>query len=469
MPVHRHGHTRASSVYAFGAELDGWWASRRDPADGAPAASPRIIVHPFEDLSDEASGQPFCQALVEELTATLSGFPDAAQSIGSDVGIDGRVRHDGARLQVDIQLTRKSDGAAFASFECVGTRERALAIHDGLARRVLENLGVNIPASRSLVRHHSFDLAAYDLYLMSRHYWNTRTLDGLRRSIALATQAVQRDPNYALAHAGLAIAYATLGTYTPDPPADAMTRGRSAALRALELDGEISDAHTALGFIEFCYDWSWTRADEAFRRATELNPCNATALAWHSLVHLVTGNDAAALRLVLRAEEIEPASLIIRSHVAWTLYFMRRFHEAVDRLERILQWDRRFWRVYFNVGWCYGQLGRHQQALNAMETCVALNDYPAARAALAHASARAGRVEEARRVVQELLTHGEFVSQYWLAVAYVALQDTSEALRCLQRAYLHREWFVVFLKREPLFDVLRSEPGFVRLTREIGL
>jgi tetratricopeptide (TPR) repeat protein len=280
---------------------------------------------------------------------------------------------------------------------------------------------------------------------------------------------VQRDPDYALAHAGLAVAYATLGTYTPEPPADVMEGGRAAAMRALELDGDISDAHTALGFIALCYDWSWARADEAFRRATELNPRNATAWQWHSLLYLVTGNDAEALRLVTRAEEIEPTSLIIRSHVAWTLYYSRRFHDAVDRLEQILQWDRRFWRVYFNVGWCYGQLGRHAQALTAMQTCVALNDYPAARAALAHAYARAGRVHEARQIVQELLTQQAYVSQYWLGLTYMALQETAAALRCLQHAYEHREWFLILLKREPLFDPLRSDSTFIRLVADIGL
>lgn len=120
-------------------------------------------------------------------------------------------------LQLEIELTRIADRTVLCSFACTGTREQALALHELLARRVLESLNVSVPESRSLVRRHSFDVAAYDLYLMSRHYWNTRTLDGLRRSIALAAQAVQRDPDYALAHAGLAVAYATLGTYTPEP------------------------------------------------------------------------------------------------------------------------------------------------------------------------------------------------------------------------------------------------------------
>src|SRR5438874_2027525 len=237
----------------------------------------------------------------------------------------------------------------------------------------------------------SIDLSAQQLQAMSRYYWNTRTVDGFQRSIALATRAAERDPRYAPAHAALAIAYATLGSYTSESPGGPMERARQSALHALELDETLADAHLALGFVSLCYDWDFDHARSLLGRALALNPQNASAWQWHSLIHLAAGDLSRGIEFARRAVELDTSSPILKAHLSWMLYFARRYEDALEQTGLALSRDPRFWRAYFNAGWCAIQLGDYDRAVNAMETMVALNDYPTARAALVVAYARAGR------------------------------------------------------------------------------
>ena len=302
--------------------------------------------------------------------------------------------------------------------------------------------------------------SARDLSLMARAQWNARTVDGIRRSVALATQATERDPDCAPAYGMLALAYAVLASYTPEPVNRPMERARQAARRALELDPSVTDAHTALGLVHLSYDWRWADAERAFLNATRLAPQDATAWSWFGFWHLSRGHEEQALVETRRAERLDPASLIIQTQVGWILYFTRRYAEALDQLGRTLTCDPHFWRTYLNFAWCYMATGRNEDGVHALETTVALNDYPLLRTVLARAYARAGREREARAMIAQIGSADRYFSAYYLAQAWAALGHLDEAGRLLLKACDDREWHLIFLRSDPGIDDLRGHPAY---------
>ena len=311
------------------------------------------------------------------------------------------------------------------------------------------------------------ELSAPDLCALSRHYWATRTIDGLQRGIALAEQAIARDPGYAPAYAAQAIGYVTLASYVAQPPATMMEKGRAAVRRALDLDPMQADAHQAFAFLLLCYDWDFENADTEFRRSVELDPNNASAWQMFAISRIAAGDVAQAIEFGSRAARLAPEALIVSASLAWILYFARRYSDALTEVGRAMRRDRAFWRTYFHSAWCHLQLGNYDKAVDAMETAVALNDYPGTRASLAHVYARAGRTQQAADLVASVLGGDRYASQYWLAIASVGLGDHATALAALERACATREWFLIFLNCEPMFDPLRGDRRFRSIAERV--
>ena len=310
------------------------------------------------------------------------------------------------------------------------------------------------------VRRQATDFSAHDLYEMARHEWNTRTVDGLRRSVSLASQAIDRAPGLGVAHAMLALANVVLASYMQEPSREPMERSRRAALRAIAIDDSLADAYTALGLINLSDDWRWADADRAFRRATELAPRDATAWSWYGFWNLSRGNEEQALVDTRRAERLDPESLIVQTQVGWILYFARRYAEGLDQLEKTLAREPRFWRAYLNAAWCYMAMGCNDDAVHALETTIALNDFPLLRTVLARAYARAGREGDARMTLERVGSSGEFLSAYYLAQARSALDEPEEAGRLLLDACEGRDWHLIFLRADPGLDELRSGSAY---------
>ena len=242
-----------------------------------------------------------------------------------------------------------------------------------------------------------FDISAQELYRMARDEWNSQTVDGIRRSLALARQVTERDPEHGQAHAMQALAGVVLASYTPELAARPMALARQAARRAVELDESLADAHTALGLIQLAYDWRWVDAEQSLRRTIELAPQDATAWSWLGFWRISRGDLEQALVDTRHAERLDPESLIIKTQVAWVLYFMRRYAEALDQLEKALAADLRFWRAYLNAGWCYMAMGRSEDAVRALEMAYALNDISSA----AHCDRARTRAKGARKRCQD--------------------------------------------------------------------
>jgi Tfp pilus assembly protein PilF len=262
------------------------------------------------------------------------------------------------------------------------------------------------------------DISPNDLYVMAKAEWNARTLNGIRRSAALAGQATMIEPGHGPSHAMMALAKVVLATYNAEPAARLMEQAKQAAFHAIEIDEELEDAHTALGLIYLAGDWSWHDSEQACRRALEINPRNATARSWLGLVRLTQGNFERALVDVRRAEQLEPDSLIIKTHVGWFLYHMRRYSEALDQLEKVMAIDPRYWRAYLNASWCYMAVGRNGDALRSSEMALALNDYTVLGAVIARVHAATGRDQKARAMLADAETSGRYYSPYYLSHAW---------------------------------------------------
>lgn len=318
------------------------------------------------------------------------------------------------------------------------------------------------------VRRGPGDMSADDLHLIALDEWNNRTLDGLRCSLALSEQAIRSDPEHGPSYAMIAMAEVVIASHTPLPVEASITRARKAALRALELDEDLADAHAALGLIVLAYDWDWEASERAFLRAVELDPSHATAWSWLGFCRIAQGKLEQALVDARRGELIDPASLIIKAQVGWFLYFMRRHAEAVDQLEKTVAMDPRHWRPYLNLAWVYTELDRLDDALKALEMASAFNHWTLLDAVSARVHARAGRRDEARHILKSLITVDRYASPYFLSHAWAALGEFDEAHGQLERSVKEREWHLLFMRADPGLDPVRESRQYKTILQRIG-
>jgi TolB-like protein/Tfp pilus assembly protein PilF len=445
-----------------------------------------IVVLPFTDLSPAKECAHLCDGIVEELVTALAKLPgvrvpslvaishltksspaEMVGSLGSTFIIEGGVRRFDDRVRVLVRATRYPAGTVLWAQTFEASVQHVLALEERLLAGVFRACGHQ--SALSAVREHSGIAEAYDLYLLSRRYWNTRSIDGLQKSIAYASQALEQDSSYALAAAGLAIACATLASYTSAPPAPLMQRARAAALQALAMNDSLSEAHMALGFVQITFDWDWSAGYRSLARAIQLDPLNATAHQWISIYYVVKGLAEPAIAACQRADQLDPGSPIIKCHASWMLYFLGQPDAALKQVERAVEIDETFWRTHFNLGLCYARLGRDDESVRAMETAYKLNNHPTMMAALAACYASVGRSSQAAQLIERSQAQHDYVSAYWLAAACASLGRQNEALQWLWRAFDDREWYLVFAKLDPLLDPVRHTPEFQSLITAVGL
>jgi tetratricopeptide (TPR) repeat protein len=333
-------------------------------------------------------------------------------------------------------------------------------------RASAETQGVGAPdASGEAATGHE----AHTLYLMSRREWAQRTKESFRKSIALARTALQRNPEYAPAHAILALAHATRATQGYAPPDGDMALARESIVVALALDRNVVEAHQALSVIHLVFDWDWARARAALEEALRLNPSDAGTHQWFSLWHLARDEDDDACRMARRAEELDPTSLMIAAHSAWMLHYAGRMDEAIAKARSIIKRGPHFWRGYFNLSLSLDAIERQREAMQTIEIAEALNEHSSFVAIRAHALACAGDRQGARDLLSQLDATGQYVSPYWRAYAEAGLGEVDVALKHLDASVARREWFILFLKHEPAFAGFRSAAAFDMLRRKVGL
>ena len=325
---------------------------------------------------------------------------------------------------------------------------------------------------KRLTKRHTHDTEAYRHYLKGRFYWNKRTEDNFRKGIEHFKQAIEVDPAYALAYGGLADSYILLGFYGASAPDDVMPQAKAAAVKALELDDSLAEAHNSLAYVHCVYEWNWSAAEREFKKSLKLNPNYATAHHWYAFKMAAEGRHTEAIAEMKLASQLDPLALIIITEVGWAHYFARQYDQAIKHYRKALEMEPRFSVAHMFLGTAYGQQGRYREAIPELEKAIEFSGGSTfMKAKLGHVYAAAGDREAAQRIVAELkqLSGGHHVPAWNMALIYAGLRETDEVFFWLEEAYQQRGLFLAWINVEPMFDSVRSDPRFADLVRRIGL
>lgn len=477
--------------FRFVADVQPW-----TPAAPAPqAAPPALAVLPFKPLLDEGRDPLLEVGMAESLIARLSTLPGiavrsissvrayagpdqdpalAARALQVDWIIDGTVQRDGDRIRVTARLLRADGTSRWA-----GTFDERFTsvfdVQDMISDRVARVISPRLAAAsaRTVAAAGSTVADAYQLYLAARTQAQGMRPSGLRRSLELLRKAIEVDPDYALAHAGLAEIYRRLPFVTDGSPTESFEAARAEALRALDIDPSLAEGHSGLGWVKFWYEWDWPGAEQAFRRAIELNPN-----VWEAhlgLGHLLSsqGRDDEGFPHVQRARELDPLSLITNTLEAGYLLACGRRAETDERMRRVLEIDPDFWIAHLTLASFHLADKAPEKAIEALQraqqACEGESTQPTALLGLL--LARSGRVEEARAELARLrlLSTQRYVPPTSIAALHVGLGENAAALEWLERACEVRDTRMVFLKVDSRWASLRHEPRFAGLLRKMKL
>jgi tetratricopeptide (TPR) repeat protein len=348
------------------------------------------------------------------------------------------------------------------------------ALQRKVARSIAEQIRIKLnPNEQAELKHlKAVNAEAYEAYLKGRYFWNKRTGEGLKRAVDYFNQAIEKDPNYAQAYAGLADSYALMGDweYGVLPPAEAFPKAKAAAAKALTLDNTLGEAHTSLAFVLDLFDWDWGAAEGEYREAIELSPNYATAHQWYTW-HLITlGRNSEAITEMRRAESLDPLSLIIGADMADVLLSARHYDESIQQSRKTIEMDPRFAVTHYELGQAFVQKHMYNEGIAELQKAIGLSGGDKAfRSNLAYAYATSGRRNEALEMLRELKnpSNSGFSNASEIALIYVGLDEKDQAMSWLDKAYGER--FNPSVLVRPCFDPLRSDPRFQDLLRRIGL
>lgn len=460
------------------------------------SSMPSIAVLPFTNMSSDAENEYFCDGLAEELINALTkieglhvvartsafsfkGKEVDVREIGRKLNVsavlEGSVRKAGAKLRIMAQLINVADGYHLWSERYDRQMEDVFEIQDEISLAIVAVLKVKLLGTEkaALLKRHTDDPEAYHLYLQGRYCWNKRTPEGIDKGIKYFQQAIELDTNYAVAYAGLADCYLHRGGGSIGlPPHEAMPKAKAAAMKALELDNTLAEAHASLATAQAYYDWDWSEAEKEYKRAIELNP-NYTE-AHHSYSHFLTAmsRPEESLAESQRALELEPIDLAMNVHLGWHYIQARQYDPALTHLHKTLEMDSNFLLTHLYLGLAYEQKGMLEDAIAALRAATALSELSTeAAAALGHAYGLAGRTREAREMLGGLKKQAQrgYVSTYFIATVHLGLGEIDETFEWLSKAYNDREQWLIYLNVEPKLDGLRLDPRFADLMRRVGL
>ncbi len=398
----------------------------------------------------------------------------AGQDLHVRAVVSGRLLQHGSTLIVRTELMEVATGALLWSGQYERKVDDVFALQDDLSREISEQLRLQLTGDekRRLTKRYTENAEAYRLYLKGRYHWNKRSPEGLQKAVHYFRQALELDPAYSLAYAGLADTYAYLSLFNVVAPREAMPKAKSAAVKGLEIDEELAEAHVSLGYVSFTYDFDWQAAGEHFERAVALNPAYSRAHTFFPFYLSSLGRSEEALDVGTRALDLDPASPAVSHSLAVQLYLARRFDRAIEQAHDTIEMDANFAMSYAVLAEVYLSTGMYREGLAALEKYSALSrSSPTALALLGYSYARLRERKRSLQMIDELQSASahRFVPALFVALVHAALEDTDQAFDWLEKAYEERFNRLAYLKVEPLWDPLRSDPRFLDLLRRIGI
>jgi TolB-like protein/DNA-binding winged helix-turn-helix (wHTH) protein/Tfp pilus assembly protein PilF len=472
-------------------------SSNRFPFRTASKSIRSVAVLPFDNFSGDPEQQYFADGMTEALIAELAQIRDLrvpsrtsvmlykrankplrqiARELSVDALVEGSVKRSGNHLELTVQLLDGTQDRHLWG----GTFDRdsrdVLALQHELARAITEELRISF-SSAELPQSNGatpVNADAYAAYLHGRYYWYKRTMEGFQKSIQYYEQAVAADSNYAPAYAGLADAYALLGSSPNDglPPNEAMRKAKTAAQKALQLDDGLAEAHASFAYINMVYDWNWASAEKEFKRAIEINPNYAGAHEWYAEFLAARGRESEALNEMKRARDADPLLVLMHAAVAEALYYSRRYDDVISQCQQTLELDPDYPIAHFHLGRAYMAKNMYPQAIAEYQKAQAtLGETPAIVMAIGYANAKSGNRAAARKALEELHAQSKhrYVPALYFGAINIGLGDLDAGMSWLEKAYREHSDYLIYLNVDPMADTLRSNPRFQAVLRKIGI
>jgi len=471
--------------------------AKSDSAAAKPEMAPirSLAVLPFKPINSQNRDEFLELGMADALIAKLSGVKQlivrptsairnytkidqdpisAGHEQGVDAVLDASVQRVGDRISVSVRLLRVADGSSLGSFRCEDACTDVFAAQDAISEQIARAIKVSLSdeEKRLLAKHYTENKEAYLDYLRGRYYWNKKTPDELRKAIYYYQAAIDKDPTYALAYAGLSETYMSQDIYDHEQATRAIPRARAAALRALEIDDTLAAAHAALAPLKWIHDWDFTGGEKEFKQAIALDPNYPETHHWYALYLMERARHEEAIAEIKRAAELDPLSPMISTDVGLVLSFARKYDEAIAQFRETLEVAPNFFEAHHLLGQTYLFKAMYSEALGEYQK---MSDGGVSAAyvkgEIGYAYAKAGRVDEARKILRELEEQDNADDSIMIAetsFVYIGLGNKDEAFKLLNKLAARHDHWLRFLDTYPFLDDLRADPRFPGLRDRVG-
>ena len=459
-----------------------------------PGQITSIAVLPLDNLMGDTEQEYFVEGMHEALITDLSRIgalkvisrtsvmrykdtdkpiPEIARELGVDAVVEGSVLRVGNQVRITAQLIHAATDEHLWAEAYERDLTNILALQREVAQAIAREIKIAVTPEEQarLASARPVNSEAHEAYLKGRYQWNKRSEEGLSQAIQFFQQAIEKDPAYARAYAGLADVYVVQPWWGFARASEAFPRARALALKALELDENLAEPYATLGSIKYDYDRDWSAAEQDFNRALELNPNYATAHFWYGMFLSMLGKHEEAIGELESAERLDPLAPIISTNLGRVLYYARRYDQAAQQFRKTVEMHPEFYMAFVELGKAYAQKGMYPEALAAVGKGSGLPEVDPNYGYVGWIYARSGRKAEAQRLLRRLreLSSQQYIDPGAIAVIYIGLGQNEQALTWLERGYEHRGPFLIlFLKVDPVFDPLRDDPRFQALLRRMN-